>query len=116
MMPEYKCYWRGVNPDTKVALAFGLLAARRYGTDISLWQGLRGRGDPYRTLLREAITALLNSYNSIQFPYHTLGVIQHMNWALLSDNTHTVLMTALHFLRANSGYGTNVSCKFTPCK
>ncbi|KAK3421056.1 hypothetical protein EUGRSUZ_G01761 [Eucalyptus grandis] len=114
MMSEYKCYWRAVNPDTKVALVFGLTAARRYGTGLTLWQGLQGRGDPYRTLLREATTALLNSYSSIQFPYHTLGVLQHMNSALMGS-TQNVLLTALRFRRANLGYGTT-TCKFTPCK
>lgn len=114
MMPEYRCYWRAVNPDTKVALVFGLMVARRYGTDLTLWQGLQGRGDLYRTLLRESTAALLNSYNSIQFPYHTLGVIQHMNWALMGSKQN-VLRTALRFRRANSGYGTT-TCRFTPCK
>ncbi|CAL5205692.1 unnamed protein product [Lathyrus oleraceus] len=114
LMPEYECYWRGVNRDTKVAVAFGMVAARRYGTDITLWYGLKGRGDPYRTLLREGITALLNSYNSIQFPYHPLGVIQHMNYALMGS-TRDVLVTALHFMRANSGEAGNVTCKFTSC-
>ncbi|KAF3965084.1 hypothetical protein ACB098_07G139600 [Castanea mollissima] len=113
-MPEYKCYWRAVNPDTKVAVAFGLLAAGRYGTDMTLWQGLQGRGDPYRTLLREGTTAFLNSYNSLQFPYNATGVIQRMNRALMGSNRN-VLLTALRFRRANSGYG-QVSCKFTPCK
>nr|XP_023906363.1 uncharacterized protein LOC112018092 [Quercus suber]POF18705.1 hypothetical protein CFP56_24933 [Quercus suber] len=113
-MPEYKCFWRAVNPDTKVAVAFGLLAARRYGTDMTLWQGLQGRGDPYRTLLREGTTAFLNSYNSLQFPYNAIGVTQRMNWALMGSNRN-VLLTALRFRRANSGYG-QVSCKFTPCK
>jgi hypothetical protein len=112
-MPEYECYWRGVNRDTKVAVAFGMVAARRYGTDMTLWYGLKGRGDPYRTLLREGITALLNSYNSIQFSYHPLGVVTHMNLALMGS-TRDVLHTALHFMRANSGAG-NVSCKFTSC-
>ena len=68
----------GSEPDTKVAVAFGLLAARRYGTYMTLWQGLQGRGDPYRTLLREGTTAFLNSYNSLQFPYNA-------NWC---DPTH----------------------------
>lgn len=113
-MPEYKCYWRWVNPETKVAVAFGMAAARRYGTDMTLWNGLHGRADPYRTLLREGITALLNSYNSFHFSYHPLGVIQHMNWALMGS-TRTVLITALHFMMANSGSG-NVTCNFTPCK
>lgn len=113
-MPEYKCYWRAVNPDTKVAVAFGLLAARRYGTDMTLWQGLQGRGDPYRTLLREGTTAFLNSHNSLQFPYNAIGVIQRMNWALMGSNRN-VLLTALRFRRANSGYG-QVSCKFNPCE
>lgn len=113
-MPEYKCYWRGVNRDTKVAVAFGMVAARRYGTDITLWNALQGRGDPYRTLLREGVTALLNSYNSIHFSYHPLGVLEHMNYALMGS-TRTVLLTALRFKRANSGAG-NVTCKFTACK
>ncbi|KAK9287143.1 hypothetical protein L1049_015554 [Liquidambar formosana] len=114
-MPQYKCYWRAVNPDTKVALIFGLLAARRYGTDMTLWGGLQGRGDPYRTLLREGTTAFLNSYNSLQFPYNTLAVIQHMNWALMGSRPN-LLLTALRFKRANSGGSGNISCKFTPCK
>ncbi|KAH7833598.1 hypothetical protein Vadar_007989 [Vaccinium darrowii] len=113
-MPEYKCYWKAVSPDMKVAVVFGLVAAQRYGTDMSLWKGMQGRGDPYRTLLREATTALLNSYNSVQFPFHPLGVIQDTNWALMGSTRH-VLHTALHFMRANSGYG-KVNCKFTPCK
>lgn len=113
-MPEYKCYWKAVSPDMKVGVVFGLIAAQRYGTDMPLWKGLQGRGDPYRTLLREATTALLNSYNSVQFPFHPLGVIQDMNWALMGSTRH-VLHTALHFMRANAGYG-KVSCKFTPCK
>ncbi|XP_027353911.1 uncharacterized protein LOC113864426 [Abrus precatorius] len=113
-VPEYKCYWRGVNRDTKVAVAFGMVAARRYGTDITLWNALQGRGDPYRTLLREGVTALLNSYNSLQFSYHPLGVVEHMNSALMGS-TRSVLLTALRFKRANSGAG-NVTCKFTICK
>lgn len=112
-MPEYRCYWR-VNPDTKVAVAFGPMAASRYGTDMTLWSALQGRGDPYRTLLREGTAALLNSYDSIEFAYHTLGVIHHMNWALVGS-PQQVLLAALRFKRANSGYG-HVSCKFTPCK
>ncbi|KAL2537629.1 Pollen Ole e 1 allergen and extensin family protein [Forsythia ovata] len=118
MMPEYKCYWKVVSPDTKVAIIFGLIAGRRYGSDMTLWEGMNGRGDPYRTLLREGTTALLNSYSSIQFPYHPLGVIQHMNWALMGS-TRQVLHTALSFLRANSGStaGTGTAtCRFTPCK
>ncbi|KAK4437670.1 putative amidase [Sesamum alatum] len=115
MMPEHRCYWKVVTPDTKVAVVFGLIAAHKYGTDMTLWQGMRGRGDPYRTLLREATTALLNSYNSVQFPYHPLGVIQHMNWALMGSTRH-VLHTALSFMRANSGTGTNATCRFTSCK
>ncbi|KAL9414639.1 hypothetical protein AB3S75_042992 [Citrus x aurantiifolia] len=113
-MPEYKCYWRALNQDTKVAVAFGPLAARRYGTDVTLWQGLQGRGDLYRTLLREATTALLNSYNSLQFPYNSVSVVTHMNYALMGS-PRSALLTAFRFMRANSGSG-NVTCKFTPCK
>ncbi|KAL5791153.1 hypothetical protein ACOSQ2_006041 [Xanthoceras sorbifolium] len=113
-MPEYKCYWRVLNPYTKVAVIFGPLVGRRYGTDMTLWQGLQGRGDPYRTLLREATTALLNSYNSMQFTYNTAAVVTHMNQALM-DSQRSVLRTALRFMRANSGSSGKVSCKFTPC-
>ncbi|XVF45486.1 hypothetical protein PTKIN_Ptkin02bG0210500 [Pterospermum kingtungense] len=113
-MPEYKCYWRVLNPETKVAVIFGPLAGRRYGTDMTLWEGLQGRGDPYRTLLREGTTALLNSYNSLQFPYNSVDVVTRMNWALMGS-TRGVLINALRFLRANSGY-CKVTCKLTPCK
>ena len=113
-MPEHKCYWRAVSPDMKVAAVFGLLAGRRYGTDMTLWQGLQGRGDPYRTLLREGTTALLNSYNSIEFPYNAITVVTRMNWALMGSQK-SVLLTALRFMRANSGYG-RVTCKFNTCK
>ncbi|KAE8725593.1 putative Glycine-rich protein [Hibiscus syriacus] len=46
--------------------------SHQYGMDMSLRESLEGRGDPYKTLLREATTALLNSYNSsvpIQFSW-----------------------------------------------
>ncbi|BFG42275.1 hypothetical protein CerSpe_285490 [Prunus speciosa] len=113
-LPEHNCYWRAVSPDTKVAVVFGLEAARRYGTDLTLLQGLQGRGEPYRTLLREGITAFLNSYNSLQFPYNSIAVVQHLNYGLMGSNRN-VLFTALRFIRANSGYG-RVPCKFTACK
>ncbi|XP_007041917.2 PREDICTED: protodermal factor 1 [Theobroma cacao] len=113
-MPEYKCYWRVLNPESKVALIFGPLAARRYGTDMTLWESLQGRGDPYKTLLREGTTALLNSYNSLQFPYNSVAVVTRMNWALMGS-TRGALITALRFIRANAGSG-NVTCKLTPCK
>ncbi|KAL9266986.1 hypothetical protein AKJ16_DCAP15763 [Drosera capensis] len=113
MMPEFRCYWKVMNPDTTVALIFGPLAARRYGTDMTLWNGLQGRGDPYRTLLREGITALLNSYNSLQFPYNAFSVIERMNTALLGS-PRNVLFTALRFRRANSVSG-GVTCRFRGC-
>lgn len=113
-MPEYRCYWKVINPDLKVGVVFGLIAARKYGTDMTLWEGMQGRGEPYKTLLREGTTALLNSYNSVQFPYHPLSVVQHMNWALMGS-TQQVMHTALNFLRANSGNG-RTTCKFNPCK
>ncbi|XP_010268677.1 PREDICTED: uncharacterized protein LOC104605556 [Nelumbo nucifera] len=114
VMPQYRCYWKVVGPDTRVAVAFGLIAARKYGTEMTLWDGLQGRGQLYRTLLREATTALLNSYNSIRFTYDTLSVILHMNWALMGS-PQQALQTALRFKRANSGFG-RVPCDFTPCK
>ncbi|KAL7590331.1 uncharacterized protein LOC111879227 [Lactuca sativa] len=115
-MPEHECYWRVLAPDLKVSFVFGPLAARKYGNDITLRGSMTGRGDPYKTLLREATTALLNSYNSIEFPYHPLDVVQHLNMALIGGSTRQVLITALQFLRANSGRPGNVTCKFTTCK
>ncbi|ONK71402.1 uncharacterized protein A4U43_C04F8180 [Asparagus officinalis] len=114
MMPEFKCYWKVVGPDTKVAVAFGPVAAGKYGTDMSLMEGLHGRGDTYRTLLREATTSLLNSYNSIRFPYPTVSVIYRMNWALLGS-PQQALMQALRFKRANTGVSGQTTCKFIPC-
>ncbi|XP_021900438.1 uncharacterized protein LOC110816521 [Carica papaya] len=115
IMPEYKCYWRALSPESKVAVVFGPLAGRKYGSDMTLWQALQGRGEPYRTLLREATTALLNSYNSLQFPYHSVTVLTHTNWALMGSK-RSVLLTALRFIRANSGITTKTPCRFAPCK
>ncbi|XP_010467391.1 PREDICTED: CASP-like protein 4A2 [Camelina sativa] len=110
MKPEYRCYWRAIGPDTKVAVAFGLVAGRRYGTDMTIREALDGRGEAYKTLLREATTALLNSYNSLGFPYNSISVITHTNLALLGNSQHDVLMTAIRFIKANSG-----TCRFTVC-
>ncbi|KAL9690454.1 hypothetical protein QQ045_010852 [Rhodiola kirilowii] len=115
-MEENRCYWRAVNPDTKVAVLFGPLAAERYGTDTTMLQSLQGGDDNlYRTLVREGTTAYLNSLNSLQFPYNTLAVVEHMNSAL-AGSERLVLFTALRFMRANSGYNGNTPCRFTPCK
>lgn len=114
MKPEYRCHWKLVNPDSKVALVFGLVAAAKYGSDMTLSRALQGRGELYRTLLREATTALLNSYSSIRFPYHPGSVFLEMNFALAGSKRHA-LLTALRFMRANSGYG-KVPCRFTACK
>ncbi|CAH8361494.1 unnamed protein product [Eruca vesicaria subsp. sativa] len=111
MRPEYRCYWKVIGPDTKVAVAFGLIAGRRYGNDITVREALNGRGEAYKTLLREATTALLNSYNSLGFPYNSVAVITYTNMALLGTSQHDVLMTAIRFIKANSG-----TCKFTVCK
>ncbi|KAH0451823.1 hypothetical protein IEQ34_019122 [Dendrobium chrysotoxum] len=116
LMPAFKCYWKVVSPETPVALAFGPVAAGKYGPDLTLLNGLYGRGDLYRTLLREATAALLNSYNSIRFPYPTLSVVSNMNSALLGSQREA-LMTALRFRRANSGISgrSTLACNFTPC-
>ncbi|KMT01442.1 hypothetical protein BVRB_9g214500 [Beta vulgaris subsp. vulgaris] len=113
-MPQYKCYWRAVNPQMPVGLVFGPLAAQKYGTDLTLRKGLEGKGDPYKTLLREGVTALLNSYNSFHFPYNALEVLHSFNTALTGSNRN-VLLTALRYKRANTGYG-HVPCKFQSCK
>ncbi|XP_047332805.1 uncharacterized protein LOC124936353 [Impatiens glandulifera] len=112
--PEHECYWNVLSPDLKVAFVFGLEAARKFGTDLTLKEALLGRGDPYKTLLREATTTLLNSYTSIVFPYNPVQVLLEMNSALLGS-TRNVLHTGLRFSRANSGNG-RVECMFKPCK
>ncbi|KAJ4759830.1 Pollen Ole e 1 allergen and extensin family protein [Rhynchospora pubera] len=116
LMPQFQCYWKVVTPNTSVALAFGPIAAARYGPDMTLWDGLQGRGDAYHTLLREATTSLLNSYNSLRFFYSSLRVIGDMNAALLGS-THQALRTALRFRRANSGVlgSDRLACNFSPC-
>ncbi|RZR90117.1 hypothetical protein BHM03_00017941 [Ensete ventricosum] len=117
MMPQYKCYWRVVSPDTRVAIAFGPVAAGRYGMELTLWEALHGQGDLYRTLLREATASLLNSYNTLNFLYPALSVIDLMNRALVGSPLDA-LTVALRFRRANSGaFGDEtVGCNFTPCR
>ena len=51
-------------PGTKVEKAFGKRAGHHYGGEKTLLEALHGRGDVYITLLKEATTALLNSYDS----------------------------------------------------
>ncbi|KAK8951788.1 hypothetical protein KSP39_PZI004805 [Platanthera zijinensis] len=116
LMPQFKCYWRVVAPETPVAVAFGPVAAGKYGPDKTLWDGLHGRGDVYLTLLREATAALLNSYNSFSFLYPTVGVVSDMNLALLGSQRQA-LAVALRFRRANIGISGQslVACNFTPC-
>ncbi|CAN6236798.1 unnamed protein product [Urochloa humidicola] len=121
--PEHRCHWRVVTPNTTVAMAFGPLAAQRYGSELTLRDALEGRGDMYRTLLREATAALLNAYyNALGGPFlypTTASVIDHMNGALLSS-TQRVLIEGARFRRANAGGGgpagrTRLPCDFTPC-
>ncbi|CAN6227150.1 unnamed protein product [Urochloa humidicola] len=121
--PEYRCHWKVVTPNTTVAMAFGPLAAQRYGSELTLRDALEGRGDMYRTLLREATAALLNAYyNAPGGPFlypTTASVIDHMDGALLSS-TQRVLIEGARFRRANAGGGgpagrTRLPCGFTPC-
>ena len=91
-------------PGTKVEKAFGKRAGHHYGGEMTLLEALHGRGDVYRTLLREATTALLNSYDSEIFLYPAISVILHMNQAL-STTPQQALEVVLRFKRANSGAG-----------
>lgn len=126
---EQRCHWKVVTPNTTVAMAFGPLAAQRYGADLTLRDALDGRGDMYRTLLREATAALLNAYynppvsssSSSSFLYPTTAsVIDHLSGALLSASTQRVLIEGARFRRANAGGGgpagrTKLPCDLTPC-
>uniref|UniRef100_J3L8Q5 Uncharacterized protein n=1 Tax=Oryza brachyantha TaxID=4533 RepID=J3L8Q5_ORYBR len=114
------CNWKVVTPNTTVAMAFGPAAAQRYGSEMTLREALEGRGDMYRTLLREATAALLNAYYNAPaagFLYPTTAsVIDHMNGALLGS-PERVLLEGARFRRANSGGGriTKIPCDLTPC-
>lgn len=118
--PEHRCHWKVVTPNTTVAMAFGPLAAQRYGSELTLGEALEGRGDMYRTLLREATAALLNAYyNAPGGPFlypTTASVMDHMNGALLSSGQR-VLLEGARFRRANAGGGgrTRLMCDFTTC-
>uniref|UniRef100_A0A0D9VB24 Uncharacterized protein n=1 Tax=Leersia perrieri TaxID=77586 RepID=A0A0D9VB24_9ORYZ len=114
---SHGCNWKVVTPNTTVGMAFGPAAAQRYGPDMTLREALDGRGDMYRTLLREATAALLNAYynepsTSSSFLYPTTAsVIDHMNAALLSPNQRPVLLEGARFRRANS----KLPCHLIPC-
>nr|AVY91802.1 pollen proteins Ole [Saccharum hybrid cultivar SP80-3280] len=121
--PEHRCHWKVLTPNTTVAMAFGPLAAQRYGSELTLGEALEGRGDMYRTLLREATAALLNAYyNAPGGPFlypTTASVMDHMNGALLGSGQR-VLLEGARFRRANAGGGgpagrTRLPCDFTPC-
>jgi len=96
-------------------MAFGPLAAQRYGSELTLRDALEGRGDMYRTLLNAY-------YNAPGGPFlypTTASVIDHMNGALLSS-TQRVLIEGARFRRANAGGGgpagrTRLPCVLTPC-
>uniref|UniRef100_A0A0E0CDQ6 Uncharacterized protein n=1 Tax=Oryza meridionalis TaxID=40149 RepID=A0A0E0CDQ6_9ORYZ len=113
------CNWKVVTPNTTVAMAFGPAAAQRYGPDMTLREALDGRGDMYRTLLREATAALLNAYYNAPgggsgFLYPTTAsVIDHINAALLTPTLHKLLLEGARFRRANSD--SNLPCHLTPC-
>uniref|UniRef100_A0A0E0MDG0 Uncharacterized protein n=1 Tax=Oryza punctata TaxID=4537 RepID=A0A0E0MDG0_ORYPU len=113
----HACNWKVVTPNTTVAMAFGPAAAQRYGSDMTLREALDGRGDIYRTLLREATAALLNAYYNAPgggagFLYPTTAsVIDHINAALLSSTLQRVLLEGARFRRANS----KLPCNLTPC-
>ncbi|XP_078446351.1 pollen Ole e 1 allergen and extensin family protein [Wolffia australiana] len=108
---RYRCHWKGLLPGTKAAAAFGAAVGRRYGREITLKEALRGRGDVYRVLLREATAALLNSHRGRAFFYSKAAVVERMNWAL-SAPPREALRVALRFKKANSG---SAACGFTPC-
>ena len=80
--PIYRCYWKKVLPGTKVEKTFGKRAGHHYGGEMTLLEALHGRGDVYRTLFREATTALLDLYDSEIFLYPAISLISHMNRAL----------------------------------
>ncbi|KAL5708010.1 hypothetical protein ACHQM5_018851 [Ranunculus cassubicifolius] len=111
---ENFCYW-AIDPNTKIAHVFGKIAAKRYGKHMTLLKGLQGKGEIYKTLLREAITALLNAYNNpFVFPYFSDEVISQTSMALTLAPKEAVQL-ALAFKRANVGAG-NFNCDFVPCK
>lgn len=113
--PQYKCYWRVWSPKTKVGVWYGPAATKKYGSTLTLEQGLRGSGEVHRVLLRESIAATLNAFNSLPFYYNAVEVDYHFNQALAGSDKD-VLKWALNFKRANSGYNGKAKCLLTPCK
>ncbi|MCO5582022.1 hypothetical protein L7F22_035912 [Adiantum nelumboides] len=113
--PQYKCFWRVWSPKTKVGVWYGPAASKKFGSSLTLEQGLRGSGEVNRVLLRESIAATLNAFNSLPFYYNAIQVSYHFNQALAGSNKD-VLKWALNFKRANSGYNGKAKCLLTPCK
>ncbi|KAK9666828.1 hypothetical protein RND81_14G214100 [Saponaria officinalis] len=109
--PQYWCHWMTLQPNTSVSYVLGPLSITKFGNNISLKRALMGRGDPYRALLREAVTYLLNVYNSLAYAeYQIFDVSYLFNHALVSNSTHKVLRVAENLKRANSGAHTHTPC------
>ncbi|KAH7432144.1 hypothetical protein KP509_07G010300 [Ceratopteris richardii] len=115
MNPKYRCYWRTWSPKTPIGLWYGPAANKRYGSSMTLEQGLRGSGEINRVLLRESIAATLNAFNSLPFYYNAVQVNYYFNQAL-AGSSKDVQKWALNFKRANSGYNGKARCLMTPCK
>eukprot|EP00250_Pteridium_aquilinum_P003390 c13703_g1_i1 orf=485-1384(-) len=113
--PQYKCYWRVWSPKTKVGVWYGPAASKKYGSNLTLEQGLKGSGEVNRVLLRESIAATLNAFNSVPFYYNAVEVNYHFNQAFAGSDKD-ILKWALNFKRANSGYNGKAKCLLTPCK
>ncbi|KAK9666831.1 hypothetical protein RND81_14G214400 [Saponaria officinalis] len=114
--PQYWCHWRSLQPNTSVSYVLGPLSITKFGNNISLKRALMGRGDPYRALLRETVTYLLNIYNSFANAQYAIYDVSNLfNHALVSNSTHKVLRIAENLKRANSGARTHIPCKLTPC-
>ncbi|XP_024373373.1 uncharacterized protein [Physcomitrium patens] len=111
LRPDYRCYWpKDLSPwKTSVGRVFGRGAQKKYGNK-PLAGGLLTGDD----LLRQAITALLNSRTNKHFYMSPRGIKAKFSKAL-SGSWKAKSAQANAFRNANNGYGKG-KCLLVPCK
>ncbi|KAJ7530745.1 hypothetical protein O6H91_14G017200 [Diphasiastrum complanatum] len=117
--PEHLCYWKFLSPNETAREAFGPALAQGYG-NATLMDALNGkridaewpyRSRAYRGLLRETVTALLNSYSS-KFKYSPFTVVAQFTDVISSNSSRAAAKLAHEFQTANSGG----KCLLQTCK
>ncbi|XP_024395614.1 uncharacterized protein [Physcomitrium patens] len=111
LRPDYKCYWpKDMQPwKTTVGTVFGKGAQQKYGSK-TLAGGLLTEDE----LLRQAISAILNSRTNMHF-YMSPRAIQRSFAKALYASEPTKAAQAKAFKDANNGYGKG-KCLLVSCK